>query len=911
MPVTTESDGFADLQPRTLKRRLRDRVRTMEGYSAFISHAHDPDGPIARRVEQKLETWARPVFGGRTMRVFRDVSKMSASPGLRSAITAALDASEWLLVFLSPGAVRSPWVNDEIASWKEHKPPEHILLVHSGGHLAWDEKRQDFSMDSDCVPPALLGIFDEIPRYVDFSHLDDYKWWIQRRKFHEGIRDLATRIHGVPADALEGAHRSTVRATRAGLFGLILFLAAAIGFSVVAQRQTTRAGEEAARADEEEAIARANAAASRAFDLYAGDVDTGLLLAVEAWSHRDTPETRAALAAGLVEHRHLEQVLRFTEAPHRIAVSPDERLLAVATLDQMLHVDDLDNRSGPESVFVPMLVEQMAFDSENTRLALVSPDFDPTMPNLLEVRSVSDLASVMTSAQLEAAPLAITFAGSSTLVAFRDGIDMIGPDGEARRILEIPVNAVATDREGRRMAVATENETENLLQLYDIASGMANGELEAVVEAPITAVGMNVEGTMAAFATSRGVGMWDIENGFVLTSPQNISDVSRVTPTDDGGGVVALRQNGEVVIWHPFAADVTSISVSGKATGVPPATGSRGLRVASAGDRLVSVWRTDRPFQNATRVASFGDGVRHIDFSPDGSLLLAADLSGISIWTVSDWTMIDRIEGDFCTASFTAGGDSIWSIEPSDAGSAEIRRRSIAELAQFESHGTAQLKECGFNSDISRDGTRYAEDGTVYGITEGQTVTGDVSSIDTALSDDGTRLAWTSSGSDLSGPVIRVLDVDSAVEYQAETLGVTEIRTGQTLWGIGLGPDGLLATGVVSGEDEGAIALWDGDFNLILSLPRPHSGSREPAGENPVTALAISADGTLLATGGLIGSLVVWEIGPEALVDHACAIAGRTIREAELEGSFSPGVLGFEPRNVCAGVERAGISTLP
>ena len=53
--------------------------------------------------------------------------------------------------------------------------------------------------------------------------------------------------------------------------------------------------------------------------------------------------------------------------------------------------------------------------------------------------------------------------------------------------------------------------------------------------------------------------------------------------------------------------------------------------------------------------------------------------------------------------------------------------------------------------------------------------------------------------------------------------------------------------------------------------------------EGRITALAISPDGHWLATGDLVGTVRLWTLGPEELMDVACRTAGRNLTRVEWE----------------------------
>ena len=130
--------------------------------------------PRARRaagaaVQTGLERFAKPWYRMRALRVFRDKLSLSASPGLWSSIERGLEASQWMLLMASPEAARSPWVRKEVGWWLGHHRAARLLVVLTGGQLAWDPTRGDFDWSrTDALPEDVLGgAFAEEPLWVD------------------------------------------------------------------------------------------------------------------------------------------------------------------------------------------------------------------------------------------------------------------------------------------------------------------------------------------------------------------------------------------------------------------------------------------------------------------------------------------------------------------------------------------------------------------------------------------------------------------------------------------------------------------------------------------------------------------------------------------------------------------------
>src|SRR5687767_3434283 len=88
-----------------------------KAYRAFISYSHAKDIKVAAALQAALQTFAKPWYRLRTMRVFRDQTSLSASPELWPAIETALDQAEWFILIASPQSAQSSWVQKEVQWW--------------------------------------------------------------------------------------------------------------------------------------------------------------------------------------------------------------------------------------------------------------------------------------------------------------------------------------------------------------------------------------------------------------------------------------------------------------------------------------------------------------------------------------------------------------------------------------------------------------------------------------------------------------------------------------------------------------------------------------------------------------------------------------------------------------------------
>src|SRR6202035_1625294 len=145
----------SDIDPRDRPRRARSlRLRfivasrargcAMAFYDAFISYSHARDKPIAARLQSTIQKLGKPPwYRRRALRLFRDDTSLSATPHLWPMIEQTLGQSRFLILFASPEAAASPWVNKEVAYWLDHKSEYTLLIAVTSGDLAWDNTRGD------------------------------------------------------------------------------------------------------------------------------------------------------------------------------------------------------------------------------------------------------------------------------------------------------------------------------------------------------------------------------------------------------------------------------------------------------------------------------------------------------------------------------------------------------------------------------------------------------------------------------------------------------------------------------------------------------------------------------------------------------------------------------------------------
>lgn len=224
-------------------------------YRAFISYTH-ADRRIAGWLHERLESYRPPpsMPGATLGPIFRDRDEFSASGDLSSAVDAALERSEYLIVICSPAATRSRWVNEEILRFKAIRGESRVIpLIVAGAPFSDDPARE-------CFPEALRHHVDS-DGTMDDADLEPLAADLHADGRRRAMLKIAATLLGVDLDRLvQRDHARQVRrlaiATSVSLAGLVV--AVGLAFTAYLARDD-------ARAQREDALAqRAVAEASRA-----------------------------------------------------------------------------------------------------------------------------------------------------------------------------------------------------------------------------------------------------------------------------------------------------------------------------------------------------------------------------------------------------------------------------------------------------------------------------------------------------------------------------------------------------------------------------------------------------------------------------------------------------------------------
>lgn len=342
-------------------------------WDAFISYARSASTTPAVALQQGIETFAKPWYRLRTCRIFRDDSSMSANAGLWPAIEAALNESRYFVLLLTPAAAASGWVNNEVEWWRTHKNAETILLVHHDGLLAWDRSRNDFSAETNCVPPALRGAYENEPRWVDLAWFqEDNDSGQSVRPLDEAVADLAAPIRGIERSELIGENvrqlRRAKRLATGAVATLIILLVAAVIAALVAVVQRNQLAEQAVTLKARQLASLANVYTS-------SDVQRSQLLAVAALRGEESLETRSALLRSLASSPALEGFQALPAEVRALEVSSSGNAVVVGLEDGAVYRSGNSWSATPELLFdLGRRVASVSISADGSTVAAVAGD---------------------------------------------------------------------------------------------------------------------------------------------------------------------------------------------------------------------------------------------------------------------------------------------------------------------------------------------------------------------------------------------------------------------------------------------------------------------------------------------------------------------------------------------------------
>lgn len=726
------------------------------GFDAFISYARKSSTDEAVALKQGLEAYARRWNRARSTDVFLDDASLSAAPSLEGTLSRSLMESEWLIVLLSEAAAASPWVDQEVAWWLEHKSPERMLLVQIDGRLAWT-RGEGFTSDSTCVPPALRQLAVE-PRWVDvtwFNQPDSLRQ--DDPRFTEVVLQLFCPIHGLErsqAVALRDANvRRAKRLTRGAITALSTLLTLALVASAIAVNQRSEAV-----AQRDQAIRLAMV--SQAHDLVGTNDALAMAFSIEATVGSDSTQALRTLTSAQVSRaqaagQQLGAPLRgHASTLNALALSHSGDLLASGDMDGRVVLWDIASRSQRAVLAGPYgYIWAVAFDPTDQELASVA---DTNAIQLWNVRQATARLAQPLDLQSEVQDLLFTPDGR-LLVATAHGIYVVdaGSGVVQGRVGDTEVDSLELSRDGTRLVTFEGDGSVRLrdpdtLRALATLTGAHCGENCAGYRASFSPDGSLIAAESAdsrillwdgaSLAPSRPIEVPDLADGFswvagddvaVAVSPGRVQiwdtkarkqvgraftvnegEVTRLVASTDGKTLVTGGEDGLVRLWdlsRPYA--LSRVIVPTEAVSANPAAILAPNLALSPDGSLVAVTRRTAIMIRSTssgdlvKSLPIGLGLEDLAFSPDGATLAALDRGRARAWRTSDWAEL----------SVPDRGDEVDAVVPADGGDLIIARPDRIERVALTS-GLATTTILDFNEKteslgslaLSPDGSRLA-----------------------------------------------------------------------------------------------------------------------------------------------------------------------------------------------------------
>lgn len=564
-------------------------------YNAFISYSHAMDGKLAPALQSAVRRFASPWYRRSPLRIFRDETNLSVSPGLWSSIETALSESQHLILLASPAAAASKWVRRELDYWLLHRTPQTLLIVLTEGTLEWNDAGGDFHWQrTNALPDSLAKVFVEEPLYLDLRSISRAQDLAQDNPaFRDTIAALTSVLLGRPKDELIGEDIAIRRRARRMAWAVgcaLLTLTILLGLSTwfaLSQRDSLARSLRVVRGQKLAAEAQLVRTGS------ANQLQTSVLLSLEAI--RLAPSTEA------------EAMLRQTVA---LLLPPVRRL------------------QPPSAHDATAVVAAMAFSADGRSIATVG---DGPAPRWWDIATGREIRTFTASDRVAGSGRALAFTpdGSQLISSSLQGVTFWNTaDGQVAMYqkTEWPITTMAISANGRFLATG---DHEGEVRVVERASGreVLRGRHDIIVNS----VAFTADATLLASGSNdKTVRIWSLAKGReVLRLPHEIGVIS-VAFSPDAQLVATAGWEGLARIWEVSSGRQLA-AFDQRTTIRSVAFSTDGKRLATAGDDgTVRIW--DRVSGLEVARGTHDAGVVAVTFSPDGRYIATASQNAVVLW---------------------------------------------------------------------------------------------------------------------------------------------------------------------------------------------------------------------------------------------------------------------------------------
>ncbi|MDT3443935.1 TIR domain-containing protein [Pseudofrankia sp. BMG5.37] len=841
-------------------------------YDAFLSYNQAADRQLAPSVRTTLHRLARPWYRLRALWVFLDSRDMAAEPDLPRSVTAALDRSRFLVVFVNEQAAASKWVEREVSYWLKSRSFESVIICRTGGTLAWDAAANRFV--GNALPPSLQVAYDNEPRWVDLSWAAHRAQSSHDTRFRDAVAEIAAPLHGVTKEQLVGEDVRQRRRTRwlvgATILVLLLLTVTSAGLADLALAQRDEARRQTAAAISQRVAVQAAA-------LRQTDPSLAAQLSLAAYQVSPTQEARDSLLSSLsgsLDQRLTGPATSVTS----VAFSPDGRLLAAGYgADDTVWLWDVRDRGRVTprlSVIRAGLtgVYALAFSPDSHTLAVggigaavwdLTDPRHPTREAALPTRS-NPIAAIafrptggllaaldkagevhlwqVTDSRRPVAGAVFSYGGRpSSLVFSPDGRGVaLGEDGtvvlcDLADTGRLTVSTRLPTGEGSRSGpaplafapngrlLAAAGDDGDGPTVWDLSEGRTPRPqlLPVVQSADLTGLAFSPDSqTLAGSSADHTMVLWDITRRMPVKSKPHPGFVSSVAFSPDGTTVATGAVDGVVRLW-PVHGRVLD-NQGGNTTALAVGPGGRLLALAGV-DRTVRLVDGTDPPRPRGLITGLPAPADCLSVSADSRVLVACAGARAWLWDISD---PDR--------PVPRGP-----LPATDVSSAQFGSAANALLATGNPYGTVTLWDV---ADLERPRTMTQLSFPSY-------------------AEATWSLAFDPAGRTLAsaGPAVVALWNLDQPRGMPQLVAAADDATAA----VAFSPNGRTLAVAVLGHAVNLFDVTAAPPRLVATL-RGHTDS--------VIAMTFSPDGRTLASGGKDGSVRLWDVADPSRARHAATL---------------------------------------
>ena len=415
-----------------------------------------------------------------------------------------------------------------------------------------------------------------------------------------------------------------------------------------------------------------------------------------------------------------------------------------------------------------------------------------------------------------------------------------------------PVHSVALSFAGTLAAGLASGEVE----LWDVETGERTSHLKHGNGGRVSSLVFSTDGVLLASGARDEVNLWDVAARQRMASLEgHTGSVFSVSFSPDGTYLVSGSRDGEIKLWDVATGEeVATLESPDPITSL--AFSPDGATVASAGsNRTVRLWDLATQTQSAS-LSSQSYRVLSLSFgSPDGGILAVGNVDGtVTLWDVATQEVAANLEGHggaVHSVAFSSDGATLLSAAVD--GKVRLRDMETGSVAVFSGHRSLSAMAVAPTRSLLAWGY---PDGSVAlwdlrtrrreAVLEGHRH--DVNSV--SFSPDGGLLAVGSPGEVALWHITtrkRIATLEGHRRWVHREGGSTGYSS--QVPSLSFSSDGTL---LASGALDSTVILWD-------ARKREQVATLEtPAG---VRSVSFSPDGSLLAAGDREGTVILWDVG--------------------------------------------------